>query len=198
MPAPATATEGLTPRQQDRRQRLIDAAFKLGAEGGYDAVQMREVATAADVAMATLYRNFSSKDHLLSAAMTDWTIRLRDRVGQRPPEGDTAAERMIDVLERACRAMARQPKLSSALIRALASPDEGVVGALDEVGRSIAAMGEDVLSDLDPQVRTDILAVLAHVWYSNLVSWSNGRSSFDRVIDELRRACHVLIDPYEI
>ncbi len=186
----------LTDEQRERRQRLIDAAFELGAEGGYDAVHMREVAVTADVAMATIYRNFTSKDHLLAAAMTEWTVRLRDRVGKRPPRGDNATEKMIDVLERACRAMARQPKLSSALIRALASPDSGVVGANNDVRRSISAMGDGILAELDPGVRQDILAVLGHVWYSNLVSWSNGRAEFDHVIDELRRACHVLIDPY--
>lgn len=188
---------GLSAEQLERRQRLIDAAFELGAEGGYDAVHMRDVAATANVSVATIYRNFSSKDHLLSAAMTEWTGRLRDRVAQRPPKGDNATEQMIDVLRRACAAMDRQPKLSIALIRALSSPDAGTVGAGSAVRRSIARMGEDILVDLDPQIRVDILAVLGHVWYSNLVSWANGRSSFESVVAELERACHVLIDPYE-
>lgn len=186
-----------TPEQLERRQRLIDAAFELGAEGGYDAVQMRDVAVTANVALATIYRNFSSKDHLLSAAMVEWTGRLRNRVAQRPPKGDTAAEQMIDVLDRACAAMARQPKLSVALIRAQSSADAGPVGGRSEVRRSIASMGDGILAHLDPEVRRDIVAVLGHVWYSNLVSWANGRSSFERVTEELARACHVLIDPYD-
>jgi hypothetical protein len=33
----------LKERQEARRKRLIQAALALGAEGGYDAVQMREV-----------------------------------------------------------------------------------------------------------------------------------------------------------
>ena len=43
--------------------------MELAAEGGYDAVQMREVAERADVALGTLYRYFPSKVHLLVAAM---------------------------------------------------------------------------------------------------------------------------------
>ena len=101
--------------QQDRRRRLIDAAFELGAEGGYDAVQMRDVAVTANVALATIYRYFSSKDDLLAAAMTEWTGRLKSRVAQSPPRGRTAAERMSDVLHRACTAMERQPKLTEAV-----------------------------------------------------------------------------------
>lgn len=186
-----------TPEQQDRRRRLIDAAFELGAAGGYDAVQMRDVAATANVALATIYRNFSSKDHLLAAAMTEWTVRLRDRVAESPPRGDTAAEQMIDVLHRACRAMSRQPKLSAALVRALSSSDIGVRASGGEVRESIASMGDPILADLAPEIRADILAVLGHVWYSSLVSWANGRSTFDVVHLELERACRVLISPYE-
>lgn len=187
----------LSPEQLDRRRRLIDAAFELGAEGGYDAVQMRDVAATANMALATIYRNFSSKDHLLAAAMTEWTIRLRDRVAQSPPKGDTPAEQMFDVLNRACGAMGRQPKLSAALVRALSSSDVGVRNSGAEVRASIASMGDPILVDLDPEVRADILVVLGHVWYSSLVSWANGRSTFDSVTIELERACRVLIGPYQ-
>lgn len=187
----------LTAEQQDRRRRLIDAAFELGAEGGYDAVQMRDVAATANVALATIYRNFSSKDHLLAAAMTEWTGRLRDRVAQSPPRGDTATEQMIDVLRRACGAMGRQPKLSMALVRALSSSDAGVRHSGGEVQSSIASLGDRILGDLEPEVRADILAVIGHVWYSSLVTWANGRSTFDMVISELERTCRVLIAPYE-
>jgi len=196
-PNGAEAEVELTAEQQDRRRRLIDAAFELGAEGGYDAVQMRDVAATANVALATIYRNFSSKDHLLAAAMTEWTVRLRDRVAHSPPRGDTATEQMIDVLGRACGAMQRQPKLSMALVRALSSSDAGVRNSGSEVRASIASMGDPILDHLEPQIRADILAVLGHVWYSSLVGWANGRTSFDHVTNELDRACRVLLAPYE-
>jgi TetR/AcrR family transcriptional regulator, cholesterol catabolism regulator len=187
----------LTAEQQDRRRRLIDAAFELGAEGGYDAVQMRDVAVTANVALATIYRYFSSKDHLLAAAMTEWTARLQGRVAQSPPRGATAADQMVDVLHRACRAMERQPKLSEALVRALSSADAGVTASSAEVQRQIASMGDGILADLTPEVRADILAALGHVWYSTLVSWANGRRDFSSVMTELERATRVLITPYE-
>lgn len=187
----------LTDEQKDRRRRLIDAAFELGAEGGYEAVHMRDVAATANVALATIYRNFSSKDQLLAAAMTEWTGRLRDRVAQRPARGETPTEQMIDVLDRACATMARQPKLSMALVRALASPDAGVRDSGGEVRSSIAEVGDPILGHLDPDARADILAVLGHVWYSSLVTWANGRAEFDTVTAELHRACRVLITPHD-
>ena len=45
--------------------------LSLAAEGGYDAVQMRDVAARAEVALGTLYRHYASKDQLLLAAMAE-------------------------------------------------------------------------------------------------------------------------------
>jgi TetR/AcrR family transcriptional regulator, cholesterol catabolism regulator len=192
-PAPSPSAE-----QRERRQRIIDAAFELGAERGYDAVQMRDVSASANVSLATIYRYFSSKDHLLAAAMTEWTAKLQSRVAQSPPRGETAADQLVDVLGRACRAMSRQPKLSAALVRALSSADVGVQESAHEVQRQIASMAEGILGDLDPGTRADILAVLGHVWYSTLVAWANGRSDFATVTAELERAVRVLVEPYLI
>ena len=193
----ANDAQGYTPEQQERRRRLIDAAFELGAAGGYDAVHMRDVAATANVALATIYRNFTSKDHLLAEAMSEWTGRLRDRVAQRPPKGDNPTDQMIDVLDRACATMARQPKLSKALVRAMASPDAGVRSSGGAVRSSIADVGDPILAHLDPDTRADILAVLGHVWYSALITWANGRTDFATVTEELHRACRVLISPYD-
>ena len=95
-PVPRT----LTRAQQARRQRVIDAAMSLALEGGYEAVQMRDVAARADVAMGTVYRYFTSKDHLLAAALVHWVEQLDNRLAQLPAQGDTAAGRVIDVLDR--------------------------------------------------------------------------------------------------
>ena len=118
----------LTWAQQARRQRVIDAAMALGLDGGYDAVQMRDVAARADVAMGTVYRYFTSKDHLLAATLVYWVEQLDVRIGQHPPQGDLPADRVLDVLDRALRAMGRQPRLVAAVFTSLSSPDPAAVG----------------------------------------------------------------------
>jgi TetR/AcrR family transcriptional regulator, cholesterol catabolism regulator len=191
-----TGSAGAAAEQNERRRRIIDAAFELGAERGYDAVQMRDVSAIANVSLATIYRYFSSKDHLLAAAMSEWTAKLQGRVAQSPPKGQTPAEQLSDVLGRACRAMARQPKLSAALVRALSSADRGVQQSAAEVQGQIEAMASGILVDIDPAVRSDIMAVLGHVWYSALVAWANDRTDFATVMAELDRAVRVLVGPY--
>ena len=149
-PVPRT----LTRAQQARRQRVVDAAMALGLDGGYEAVQMRDVAARADVAMGTVYRYFTSKDHLLAAALVHWVEQLDSRLAQLPAQGDTAAERVIDVLDRALRAMGRQPQLVGAVFTALASPDPAAIECQQQVsvlmeGIITRAIGEPHPPDLE-------------------------------------------------
>jgi AcrR family transcriptional regulator len=187
--------EQLRPSQVRRRGRVIAAALELGAEGGYEAVQMRDVAARADVALGTIYRYFSSKDHVLAAAMQEWTDALRQRLGQLPPRGESAADRLVDVFRRACRALERQPMLTTALITALTSSDPGVSECTQDVGNQISSICNEVLDDLDPDLQAGIAAVIRHVWYATLTGWANGRFDMRHVADELENAIRLTVEP---
>lgn len=191
-------TTTLTKSQAARRERVIRAALDLGASGGYDAVQMRDVATSAGVALGTIYRYFSSKDHLLAAAMVEWTHDLERRVGQRPPKGDTTTERVSDVLSRATRAMEKEPKLSESVVTALLSPDRGAAACQEDVSKSMTRIMSTALGDeFDPEFKTQATRTLGHVWFSALIGWVNGWSGMDKVADELAIATHLILDQYD-
>ena len=111
--------------QQERRERMLASTAELALEGGWDAVQMREVAQRADVALGTLYRYFPSKEFLLVSVMISDIEGLADRLAVRPPEGEDPVERVVDVLRRANRALQRQPQVTIAMIRALVSGNAG-------------------------------------------------------------------------
>jgi AcrR family transcriptional regulator len=188
-PVPRT----LTRAQQARRQRVIDAAMALGLEGGYEAVQMRDVAARADVAMGTVYRYFTSKDHLLAAALVSWVEQLDARLSQLPAQGDSAAIRVVDVLDRALRAMGRQPKLVSAVFTSLSSADPAAVECQQQItvlmeGIITRAIGEPHPDDLGDRAR-----ILGHVWYSVLGGWVNGLNDLGRVHNELVVAVGLLL-----
>ncbi len=191
----AAGADVLTSSQAARRQRVLQAALKLGAEGGYDAVQMRDVAATAAVALGTIYRYFPSKDALLAAAMVEWMEDLERRVSQRAPKGDTTAERVYDVLRRGVATMERQPKLAEAVITALTSDDReagGASAATTDVMQRV--MLRAFPTDVGPETEAAIAKVLGHVWFSCLISWSNGVGDLVWVAEELETACHLLCD----
>ncbi len=193
-----TATTALTASQSARRDRVLRAALELGASGGYDAVQMRDVATSAGVALGTIYRYFSSKDHLLAAALVAWVDDLERRVTQRPPRGATPAERVVNIIRRATRAMESEPKLSEAVLAAILSPDAANTGCQEEVAASMGRiMGRafdddgDALPALD---QAQVTKVLGHVWFSALIGWINEWQGIGQVGDEVEVAAHLILD----
>jgi AcrR family transcriptional regulator len=190
-------TASLTKSQEARRQRVIAAAFQLGAKGGYDAVQMRDVAVVADVALGTIYRYFSSKDHLLAEAQVEWVRDLSRRVHARPPRNGSVADRVVEVLRRATKAMEAEPQLAAALVTALASNDPHAARCQREIGGVMAeTMAIAFPDDFDEQRRDDIVRTLGHVWFSSLVGWVNNWFGISQAGDELEVAAHLLLDQY--
>lgn len=55
-----------------RRSQIVAAAQALLKAQDYDRIQMRDVADSAEVALGTLYRYFSSKEHVYAAVLMDW------------------------------------------------------------------------------------------------------------------------------
>jgi TetR/AcrR family transcriptional regulator, cholesterol catabolism regulator len=197
MPA-ATHSEGaLTRSQAARRERVIRAALDLGAEGGYDAVQMRDVATRAEVALGTIYRYFPSKDALLLGVMVHWLGDLEQRVTRRPPAGATTVERIMDVLERALRSMDRQPMLTTAVIGAMTSGEPASVDAIGEVTSTMARIMRSAFpDDVDPAVEASAAKALGHVWWSATISWANGMGDIRWVAAELREAAELIAERF--
>jgi AcrR family transcriptional regulator len=188
-----TAARPLTRAQQARRQRVIDAAMSLGLEGGYETVQMRDVAARADVAMGTVYRYFTSKDHLLAATLVYWVEQLDRRLAQQPPRGASPAERVLDALDRALRAMGRQPRLVAAVFTSLSSPDPGAVACQEQITILMEGIIGRAIGEPQPTDPSDRARMIGHVWYSALVGWVNGWSTMNRVYDELAVAVRLLL-----
>jgi AcrR family transcriptional regulator len=183
----------LTPNQVARRGRVLDAAMALAAEGGYDAVQMRDVASRAQVALGTIYRYFASKDHLLAECQLESWRTMQDRLAQRPLQGATAADRVVDLIERVMRGVRREPQQAAALITGSSSPDPAVrecqallIGYQDAV--LAGTMGE-----LDPDTAADVARTLRYVWFSVLLGWVNGWNDFDAITREFEAAARLLL-----
>src|SRR4051794_32884024 len=100
-----------TEAQRARRRRILRAAADLATEGGFDAVQMREVAERADVALGTLYRYFPSKIHLLVSVLADEMDALHNRLKAASAGPESPEERVSAVLHRAVRALGANPSL---------------------------------------------------------------------------------------
>jgi AcrR family transcriptional regulator len=67
-----------TPKSAGTRRRLLDLAAQLFVEHGYDAVSMRDIASAADLTKGAVYGHFRSKGQLLVEVIR-WKIAESDQ-----------------------------------------------------------------------------------------------------------------------
>ncbi|MEV5506849.1 TetR family transcriptional regulator [Streptomyces orinoci] len=192
--SPKPAAAPLTERQEARRRRILATSAQLAGRGGFDAVQMREVAESSGVALGTLYRYFPSKVHLLVATMQDQLERLHDTLRKRPPTGEDPAARVAETLMRAFRAMQREPHLADAMVRALTFADRSVSAEVDTVSRLTTAIILDAmgLTGTPTPEQLSAVRVIEHTWHSALVTWLSGRASIAQVRVDIETACRLI------
>jgi AcrR family transcriptional regulator len=191
--------EGALARSQAaRRRRVLDATLALAGEGGFDAVQMRDVAAAADVALGTVYRYFSSKERLLLEAMAEQQSDLRSYVETHAPAGETPAERVVTVLRRANRALRGHPDVTAAMVRAIGSAQTDNADIVRRVTEIMTAIIVSAIHAPERRKATGrelrVARVLMQVWLSSLNGWVCGVDGPGRVDEDLEAAARLLLD----
>jgi TetR/AcrR family transcriptional regulator, regulator of mycofactocin system len=95
---------GLPPNRRERkkletRAALEEAALRLFAEKGYEQTTVEEIAAAADVAVRTFFRYFSSKQHVLFGDVAHNRVtRMRAALDARP-RGEEPIQSVSAVLD---------------------------------------------------------------------------------------------------
>ena len=94
-------TEALPVPALDARQRILDSAYDLFARRGIRAVGIDEIRERADVAKATLYRHFRSKDELVLAFLEQreqlWTREWVEKEAR--SRADTPEEQLLAIFD---------------------------------------------------------------------------------------------------
>lgn len=187
---PATAS------QRARRDRMLAAAFALAADGGYDAVAMREVAEQAGVALGTLYRYFPSKVHLLASALGSLLTSMRDELLESPPAGDDPASRVLSALDRLVDFLEGNRLVAEALIQAMSAADVTPSVDIESVYDvtialiALAAFGPEHQVDEADKLTTGIVG---KVFLSDLRHWLGGRVGVDDIRASLAETVAVVL-----
>jgi len=167
----------LTPRQAERRLKILATVRDQLSRFGYDGLNMRTVAESACVSPTTLYNLYDSKDSLVLAALEDHLTALGYEIAS------SGAEGIAHLVARAgvsSEGIMGAPRYAEAMIRLLlnSEPEELIsiylftdsVDALERAVREMQAIGE-VREDID----TARLArhMVANNWMTMML-WAKG------------------------
>jgi AcrR family transcriptional regulator len=189
--ASPTAPIALTAAQLARRERIVQAAISLLESGEYEAIQMRDVAATAGVALATVYRYFGSKEHLYAAALLDWSKSFADRADV-VLEGGSDEERLRALLRRIVRAFERWPQMLRAEVTLTASQDPQARACYAEWASRNRGALEAALPTLSAEDAAAVVDITGTVLASRLREWALGRCSIDDVHESVQRTVDMI------
>ncbi|MBW8487494.1 TetR family transcriptional regulator [Actinomadura sp. PM05-2] len=167
-----------------RRQRIIDAAFDALEGQEYERIRISEIARSADVALGTLYRYFSSKEHLYAVVLREWAER--DHHERRRPPPASGLERARIRIHAIVSAFERRPQYFklNILLQASADPEvQAVLAGLGARARMLLASDFEAAGVREPQDAAAMLHALGHSLLTSTVYHGRPVSETHRLVD---------------
>ncbi len=104
------------------RERVLDAAWTITAEQGWQAITMARIGAAAGVSRQSVYNEFGSKEQVAQALIARELLRFLDAVDEGIAHGETPAESASLAAQAVLDLADTNPLLRAALSAAAGSP----------------------------------------------------------------------------
>jgi AcrR family transcriptional regulator len=113
-----------TPRAEDTRRRIYEAALELFREKGFEQTTMRDIAAKAGVALGGAYYYFSSKEAIVLAFYQDMQETSHESILEAMAGHKKLKERLRVVLEKRLELLVPNRKFCDALFRHAPDPSD--------------------------------------------------------------------------
>lgn len=176
------------PREQSpaTSDAILAAAVGLLQSGGYNAVQVREVASRAHVSLASIYRRYQTREDLIVAALELWTAANGLAPVSAPPPGESLRDGLMRIFRHVFEPWEESPWMLEAYHKATAIP----AGArLSQQGaKAIAPAARHLLEDRDAEYAADVEIVLTNMAYAVIGRFIEGQIPVTAILPSLERA----------
>jgi AcrR family transcriptional regulator len=188
-----TTTPGqpVTEAQRARYQRILDVATMLVTTGGEEALQMSDLPSLAEVSLATLYRYFPSKKHLLFAIVARHLESVLARTHPRASASTSVRERAAEHLIRGFNMDQKLPQFGSLVRQITTVTDPGFAVQRTRIG---LLHYEIVLRSVGPMTlpQREVMNVVIVTADAAIRHWMAGIMTPDEVRFQILTACRML------
>jgi AcrR family transcriptional regulator len=172
-----------SPAQRERRSAILKVAIGFLDEREYEQIHMREIAEAAGVALATLYRYFPSKEQLFAHAFYAWGEPFGALVRSRGQEATDEA-RLQGAVRRSLRAYERNPRFYRLITNLQLGVDEVASELMLRFGGRYQDVLIGVMEDTHPEDARRIALILVGTLDNLLRNWGAGEISMRQLYKE--------------
>src|SRR6185436_11298960 len=144
LPRPASLSSSDAPegrrarRRRELHQSILATAAELFARDGYDATTVERIAAAADIAPATFFNHFRSKEDVLREIGQDVFARFRRLVDEQLARDVSSVERLHGFAARSAALVRRAPEMTRRVLTAVLR-----TARPGEAGAELASMQAD-------------------------------------------------------
>lgn len=182
----------ISPQQKKRRDHIIECTKRLIIEQGA-AVAMEAVAEVSETSRSTLYRYFSSREHLISEVTLDAGYRLIDFLNAHPPAGETVGERVSNLCHQINHLAKSNSTLLASCVSNIGSEDPAVIDAQKEIEQLISGIFKSVLGDIELANEVTVNNALFRYLLGAFMLSTTGKLSFESIAQDLTELCHLLM-----
>ena len=177
------------PREQSpaTSDAILAAVVALLESGGYEAVQVREVASRAHVSLASIYRRHKTREDLIVAALERWTAANGLARVPPPTPGESLRDGLMRIFRQVFEPWERSPWMLEAYHKATASP-RPASGSSRQGAQAIAPAARRLLEDRDPEYVADVETVLTNMAYAVIGRFIEGQIPASAILSTLERA----------
>jgi len=167
-------------RQEETFRKVLAAGIETLREKSYADLTVRAVAARANVAPATAYTYFSSKNHLIAEVYLD----LVRQVPYFTDVNDPMITRVDGVLRHLALVVADEPEVGAACTAALlgGGSDPAVCTARDQIG---AEIHRRIASAIGPGADAGKVSALEMAFFGALVQAASGQFTYREIADRL-------------
>ncbi|MEM1141000.1 MAG: TetR/AcrR family transcriptional regulator [Pseudomonadota bacterium] len=177
----------------DKREKILQAAWDLAEEQGYNEVTMRNIATQAGLGKSTLYRLYTTKEQVFRDVTIAWGREFAHRLQARPAQGNTVGERLGEIVRRVIQEALRHPKVISAYLAWLMSDhsvDKSNLSGVQSLTEGLMTMAQGELKSENHGVA---MACLGQMILASIQLTAAGAMSARHAVKEIKQTAEILL-----
>lgn len=180
-------------RNGDAAGRIVAVVAAMLESGGYDRVQLADVAKQARVSLRTVYQEFGSREELILAAVESWMAAEVYQKMRPPAPGEPLSKALTRQFRHIFEPWERHPHMAQAFMRAKLSP--GGERLVKQGFAAAEASADRMFEGLDPDYAADVRAILTNLVYGLAFRFAAGEIPVHEMRETLERAVRRLTAP---